>query len=492
MNTNAQKDGRDARRLGGAKSVKAGSYTVAVTVILLAVLIVVNLIVNAIPSKYTKLDLSASKMYTISETTEKYLSGLREDVTIWVLCPGGQENAQQMTFLTRYAELSSHLTLKTADPIADPDFISKYTSAQTSEYSVIVESARRSKVIDYADMYYYYSDTYGKISLTDYSIYSSYYGITADPYFDGDNQLSSAIEYVTAEALPTLYTLTGHGEQELSETLSYYIDLAGFSTAELNIALDGANIPDDCSCIFIYAPTLDLTESELAKLRSYISDGGHVFMISGNTSTELAGFSQLAAECGLGATMGTVYEGSAGSYYPSMPYYFYPTVNSDHTAVTMVSQSSYTLLSGASHAVGATATIPEGFTVTDLLTTSSKGYIKSSDGSQTDPAVISIASAAENETSGARIIWLAAPQLPDDTFINATNGGNLYCMLNMLTWLCDSFISSLPTISAVDISSPTLTVSESAAGVWGFILIFIIPIAVAAVGLLRWNRRRRK
>lgn len=491
MNTNTQKDNRRASCSGGTKSIKAGSYTVAVTVVLLAVLIVVNLIVNAIPSKYTKLDFSTSKMYTISETTEKYLSGLDEDITLWVLCPGGQENAQQMTFLSRYAELSSHLTLKTADPIADPDFISKYTSSSPSEYSVIVEGERRSKVVDYTDMYYYYSDDYGKISLSDYSYYC-YYGITADPYFDGDNQLSSAVEYVTAETLPTLYTLSGHGEQEMSDTLAYYVDLSGFSTAELNIALDDAAIPDDCSCIFIYSPTLDLTDSELAKLKSYISDGGHIFMISGSTSAELPAFSELAAECGIGATMGTVYEGSAGSYYPSMPYYFYPTVNSDHSAVTLVSSSGYSVLSGSSHAVSSLETIPDGFTVTDLLTTSSKGYLKSADGSQSDKATISIASAAENETSGARMIWLAAPQLPSDTFINATNGGNLYCMLNMLTWMCDSFISSLPEISAVDISSPTLTVSESSAAVWGSILIFLIPLAVTAVGLWRWNRRRKK
>lgn len=490
MNTNAQKT-TTRPRSGGAKSIKAGSYTVAVTVVLLAVLIVVNLIVNAIPSKYTKLDFSTSKMYTISETTEKYLSGLDEDITLWVLCPGGQENAQQMTFLSRYTELSSHLTLKTADPIADPDFISKYTSSSPSEYSVIVESERRAKVVDYADMYYYYSDDYGKISLSDYSYYS-YYGITADPYFDGDNQLSSAVEYVTAETLPTLYTLSGHGEQEMSDTLAYYVDLSGFSTAELNIALDDTEIPDDCSCIFIYAPTLDLTDSEFEKLKSYISNGGHIFMISGSTSAELPVFSSLAAECGLGATMGTVYEGSAGSYYPSMPYYFYPTVASDHSAVTLVASSGYSVLSGSSHAVGSLDTVPDGFTVTDLLTTSSKGYLKSSDGTQSDKTTISIACAAENETSGARMIWLAAPQLPSDTFINATNGGNLYCMLNMLTWMCDSFISSLPEISAVDISSPTLTVSESAAGVWGFIFIVIIPLAVAAVGLLHWSRRRKK
>lgn len=227
---------------GKRKTGKAGGYTVLMTVLLLAALIVINLIVGALPSKITKLDSSTSKMYTLSETTEKYLSKLDEDITLWFICPGGQEDSQLCTFLDRYAELSARVKVRVADPIADPDFISKYTDAQLSEYSVIVESARRSKAVDYNDMYYYYNDSVGKMSASDYQIYNAYYGITAEPYFDGDNQLTCAVEYVTAETLPTLYTLSGHGEKEMSETLAYYVDLSGYDTSELNIALDGDSI----------------------------------------------------------------------------------------------------------------------------------------------------------------------------------------------------------------------------------------------------------
>ncbi|MDD7595750.1 MAG: hypothetical protein PUJ71_09565, partial [Clostridiales bacterium] len=149
-------------------------------------------------------------------------------------------------------------------------------------------------------------------------------------------------------------------------------------------------------------------------------------------------------------------------------------------------------LTAQSHAISAAASVPDGFTVTELLTTTSKGYLKLGDGTQTDSETLSVASASENGTSGARMVWLASPQFSGDAFINATNGANLYCFLNMLSWLCDSFRSSLPEISAVDISSSTLTVSEYSATLWGAIFIFIIPIAVAAVGLVRWTRRRKK
>lgn len=473
------------------KSGRAGGYSVIMTVILLAALLIINLIVNALPAKYTKIDSNASKMYTLSETTEKYLSDLDESITFWFICPGGQEDTQLRAFLDRYAALSSKISLKLADPIADPDFISQYTESSPSEYSVIVESARRFKIVDYSDMYYYYNDQVGKMSYSDYSFYAQYYGLSAETYFDGDNQLTSAIEYVTAETLPTLYTLSGHGETEFSETLDYYVDMTGFDYTELNIALDGEDIPDDCSAILIYAPTMDLTESELEKLGTYVQNGGHIFMISANTSQGFENFSALCRLYGLEADYGTVYEGSAGSYYPKTPYYIYPAVSSEHSAVSLLYSNSYSVLSGQSHAIGTAETLPDGFTVTELLTTTSKGYLKLADGTETDPAVLSIASASENSDSGARMIWLASPQFTSDAFINATNGANLYGFLNMLTWLCDSFTSSLPEISAVGISASSLSVSESAAGLWGTIFVFIIPLGIVAVGLIRWNRRRK-
>ena len=62
-----------ARLFGDRKSGRAGGYTVLMTVVLLAALIVVNLIINALPTKFTKLDSSSSKMYTLEKTTQ-YIS----------------------------------------------------------------------------------------------------------------------------------------------------------------------------------------------------------------------------------------------------------------------------------------------------------------------------------------------------------------------------------------------------------------------------------
>ena len=90
-NKNLFKKADGAAGADAKKKVKAGSYSIGITVILLAAIIVFNLFVNALPSKYTVLDTSVTGMYTISSTTESFLYTLKEDVTIYLISEGGKQ-----------------------------------------------------------------------------------------------------------------------------------------------------------------------------------------------------------------------------------------------------------------------------------------------------------------------------------------------------------------------------------------------------------------
>ena len=75
------------------KSLKNGSYSMAVTAIVIAVLVVVNLIVGQIPEKYTQVDVSTQKLYTISNETVSYLKNLDTDITIYHIVQSGNEDS---------------------------------------------------------------------------------------------------------------------------------------------------------------------------------------------------------------------------------------------------------------------------------------------------------------------------------------------------------------------------------------------------------------
>ena len=75
----------DPKKLVGTiskKHIKNGSYSMAMAAIFIVIVVVINMIVGAIPSKYSQLDVSSSKLYTIGDETKKVLKALDKDVTI--------------------------------------------------------------------------------------------------------------------------------------------------------------------------------------------------------------------------------------------------------------------------------------------------------------------------------------------------------------------------------------------------------------------------
>lgn len=155
-----------------------------------------------LPTKYTQIDVSSEKLYTIGSQTEVVVKNLESEVNIYYICQSGQEDDTLKKMLERYDDLSDKITVEEKDPVLYPNFTSQYTSDKVVDNSLIVVSGEKSKVISFDTIYE---------SEMNYSTYA--YDTTG---FDGEGQLTSAISYVTSDNLPILYTLEGHSEVELS------------------------------------------------------------------------------------------------------------------------------------------------------------------------------------------------------------------------------------------------------------------------------------
>ena len=97
----------DKKKLIGTiskKHIKNGSYTMVMSVIFIAVVVVLNMIVNAIPSKYSEIDISSQKLYSIGDDTKAMLKDLDKDVTIYQIAQSGSEDenvsVQSLCWLT--------------------------------------------------------------------------------------------------------------------------------------------------------------------------------------------------------------------------------------------------------------------------------------------------------------------------------------------------------------------------------------------------------
>ena len=191
---------------GGSKiALQGGSYSLAVTAIVLAILVAVNVLISVLPTSATRYDISATKLYSITSNTKAVISGLTEDVTIYWIVQADQEDEVISNLLDKYESLSDHITVVKKNPDVYPTFAAQYTDETVYNNSLVVECGSKSRYIAYDDIY---------LQEVDYTTYS--YATS----FDGEGAITSAIDYVVSDELPQLYVLEGHGEAELSAVFS--------------------------------------------------------------------------------------------------------------------------------------------------------------------------------------------------------------------------------------------------------------------------------
>ena len=97
-NNNNKKEKRKFKDSINKKYLKNGSYSSVMIVVFVAIIIVINMIVGNLPSKYTQLDISSEKLYTIGDETKAMLKDLDKDVTIYQIAQSGSEDETIICF----------------------------------------------------------------------------------------------------------------------------------------------------------------------------------------------------------------------------------------------------------------------------------------------------------------------------------------------------------------------------------------------------------
>ena len=308
------------------RHLKQGSYSSFMVIFVIAAVVIVNLIAGQLPTSMTQFDVSTQQLYSLTEDTEELVSALEEDVTLYYVVTGGNEDDTVERMLERYEDLSSHIKVETKDPNLYPTFTSQYTDEDVEDNSIIVVCGDKSRVVTSSDMWE---------SSIDYTTYSQQ--TTA---FDGEGQVTSAISYVTSDENTKLYWITGHGEVEESSLSSNFTDAVNKSNMEVEeLALLTSEIPEDADCIVIMSPTADFSQEEADKVISYLENGGKALIFSSYSETDLPNFDSILENYGVQRKSGMVVESDSDYYYPQMPYVLLPEIQSND--ITEEVQDSY-------------------------------------------------------------------------------------------------------------------------------------------------------
>ena len=459
-----------------------GLYSTAILAAAIVLAVLVNLLVGAIPSKYTELDLSEAKMYTLSDSSRKLVQGMDQDVTIYYLCETGSEDAILTKLLDHYAEESSHLRWEQKDPALYPTFAAQYGASDAAAGSLIVVSGDDSVVLDAADLYEY-----------DYSDYST--TGSANVTFGGEKQITSAIYKLTAAEESHVYYTTNHGEQAPTSSLTEALEAQNLDLQPLDLLT--STIPDDCSLLIINAPASDFASDglvdEISQLQAYLENGGKVLLTT-SAFVDTPNLDAVMAQFGLAREPGLVVEGDAGHALYGYPYSLFPdySTTEESTALNGVNKGSHVMLSVAQ---GITVTETDGVAAEPLLNTSEDSYSKadldenssSEKGAGDVDGPFSLAVWARNDSTGAEVIWIGCPNMDNEQLYKSVPGN-----LTFLQGCAASMVGQEILIDTKALEAEPITVAASSAMTLGMVFVFLLPAAVliagAAVVLLRRRR----
>ena len=478
----------DKKKLIGTiskKHIKNGSYTMVMSVIFIAVVIVINMIVSTIPSKYSEIDISSQKLYSIGDETKEMLKDLEKDVTIYQIAQSGSEDENIANLLKKYEDESKHIKVEQKDPVVNPKFVSQYTSDDLSANSLIVVCGDRNKVIDYNNMY--------ETSI-DYQTYSS-----QTTGFDGEGQITSAIGYVTSENLPVLYTVEGHGEKDMDSSVKEDIEKANMDIKSLNLLTEGS-VPDDADCLFIDSPSTDFSSDEKDAIIEYLEDGGKAMIFSDYTTEDMPNFDAILENYGVQRVDGVVFEGDNQHYAMQMPYYLVPTINSTD-ASSETASAGYYVLAPYAQGIKKLDDVRDTVTIESILTTSDQAYsktdlnsntIEKEDGDVEGPFDLGVSiTESLDDDKETQIVYYSTSNLMDSQTNQMVSGGNEKLIMESLKWMTDTEESASVSIPSKSLEVSYLTITDYDAAFWKICTIALIPGLFLVIGFVVWIKRRK-
>lgn len=454
---------------------KGGSYAIVLTCIVLALLVVVNLLAGALPANLTKLDISSSKLYSITSNTKAVVNALEQDVTIYWIVQSGKEDDVIDNLLAKYESLSDHIEVVKRNPDVYPAFARQYTDETVSNNSLVVVSGEKYRYVPYSDIYVSQGSAYS------YSYTTS---------FDGEGAITSAIDYVVSTQLPILYTLEGHGETALPDTFASQLEKENVETESLSL-LNVDEIPEDAAALMIHAPASDISEEEAKMLSEYVKSGGKLLILAGPVADgELTNLYGILSDYGVSAVQGIVSESDRSHYAFQAPYVLLPDLaDSDITAP--LAEKNYMAI--VPIAAGLQIS---GDSAVSLLNTTDSAYSKIAGYQQTTyekedgdiDGPFSLGVDIQDHSSG-RIMFFTSSYLLDDMYNAYSSGANNDMVMNALSALMGD--RQAMSIRSKSLNYNYLTISESAASTIKLVMIGLVPLCYLAMGVVTVLEKRR-
>ncbi|MGN0403548.1 MAG: Gldg family protein [Acetatifactor sp.] len=470
------------------KNLSFGAYSSGAIVLVVAAIMVINLVVGELPSSWTNIDVTQTKLYSLTEQSKKFIETIDEDVTIYVYSAEDSQDPVLGQTLKRFAGASDHIKVEYIDPVTNPTFYMQYTSS-ISNNSLIVVSDKRHTVIDFDSVY---EKTY------DYDYFSANGYTSRVTGYDGEGQITNALDFVLNDEMPKIYMTDGHGEIEFGTSFASAIEKENVTTETINL-INYDKVPDDAQCLIINVPNSDFSSDDKDKVIDYLKTGGNVLFVTGFFQNST--YPNLAAildYMGLYMTDGLVLEQNKDNYYTN-PYYLLPNmIGSVYT--TGLYKQRY-VFAPYSQGIKLNKEKDESISFNSFLNTTNSSFCKvdgintenyqKSEKDEDGPFSIGVESERQlDDEHTATLLAFSCSMIFTDDANSIVSGGNMMLFSNVISQMVMHDVSVSIPVKSYGVSA--LLVPKSRAMMLGVVTVVIIPLTCLAAGFVIWFRRRKR
>ena len=470
-----------------------GTKTLILILLIVAVFIAINIGMQNLD--LTPIDLTQEKLYTLTDESKEKVKSIDKDVNIYFV--GYTEEDSNLSLAKQYKSANEKIVAEAVSVDDRPDLAEKY-GIESGSTGIIVECGERYKVLTSDDLVTYDSSTSETISIA-------------------EEKLTSAIMSVTADEVPKVYFLEGYSDFSLSSNMSYlkaYLQNEITEVETLNILSTG-NVPDDCDTLVITTPSKDFDDVATTAITDYINNGGNILWLNAATANaiDLPNVNKILALYGVNPfEVGVIRETDSSKMVSNSPDLIMPDLGYSDITEDLYSNG---VIFASPTKININEDELENLNVeeTVLASTSENAYFRNNFNN-------SSSTAAEGEETGAFTVgaeltktlteaneetgeeaktstliiygdnnFASDYQLVDDSQYAAVQlAYNKDLVLNSLAYLSDreEDITARKSTGTV-----TYTATEQQDTIVR-VIIFAVPIVIILIGLIVWQKRRRK
>ena len=326
--------------------LKRGTFSLAITAIVLAGLILLNVLVRVIDDRFPlEYDMTADKVNTISDKNIDFIEGIDTEVEV-IVCADRDNYAtgliqtlsnaqigitnsdalaeyceQTKKLIDKYADYNDKITVTYVNPEATEfyaiateyaDYIGEGFIYGDIIVNAKVNDVERVKTVSFAQIYQFQTNE-------ELSYYGSYYDVTGNNI---ESALTSAIANATIAEVKKMAIITGHSAVDYSEKYMSLLHKNGFEVEVIDSKLL-TSISKDYDAVAIIAPTTDFVEAELDVISAFLNNDGvlgkSLLYFGDAASPYLPHLSDFLSQWGIKISEGVLFETDTDYFYPGNP-----------------------------------------------------------------------------------------------------------------------------------------------------------------------------